>query len=193
MIVVGLDLAGAETRPTGFCVLTDMKAETCLVYTSDEILARTQAATPEVVAIDAPLSLPPGRQSIEQKTGVHLRQCDRELLRKRIKFFPITLGPMRQLTVRGMNLKRTLESRNLSVIEVYPGGAQDVLGVPRKQRGLDKLREGLENLGIKGLNSRMNDHELDAATCAFVGKLFLEGRSITYGAPEQGIVMPAGK
>jgi predicted nuclease with RNAse H fold len=78
------------------------------------------------------------------------------------------------------------------VIEVYPGGAQDILKVPRKQQGLEKLRAGLENLGIKGLNDGMSDHELDAVTCAFVGKLFLEGKSVTYGTSEQAIVMPRG-
>ena len=61
---------------------------------------------------------------------------------------------------------------------------------PRKQRGLKKLKAGLEKLGILGLNSQMNDHELDAVTCAYVGKLFLEGKTVTYGAPNEGIVMP---
>jgi hypothetical protein len=36
----------------------------------------------------------------------------------------------------------------------------------------------------------MNDHELDAVTCALVGKLFLEGKTITYGTREQAIIMP---
>ena len=112
------------------------------------------------------------------------------MLRRRIKFFPITLGPMRQLTIRGMNLKKLLNLRQLKAIEVYPGGAQDVLGIPRKQKGLENLRSGLERFGIEGLNCHMSDHELDAVTCAFVGKLFLEGKAVTYGVPERGIVMP---
>ena len=70
------------------------------------------------------------------------------------------------------------------VLEAYPGGAQDVLGIPRKQRGLEKLKAGLENLGLKGLSSQMSDHELDAVTCAYVGKLFLEGEAVIYGSPE---------
>jgi predicted nuclease with RNAse H fold len=191
MIVVGLDLAGVETRPTGFCVLKDMRVETCLVHTDEEILASVRTTAPQVVAVDAPLSLPLGRESIEHRTEVHLRECDEELLRRGIRFFPITLGPMRRLTVRGMNLKRVLENRKFRVIEVYPGGAQDVLRIPRKQKGLDKLRRGLEFLGLKGLDRKMSDHELDAVTCAYVGKLCLEGKSVTYGCPERGIVMPA--
>jgi predicted nuclease with RNAse H fold len=193
MSVIGLDLAGVENRPTGLCILKGMKAETSLAYTDEEILKRIMEAKPEIVAIDAPLSLPAGRQSVEQRTDVHLRECDKELLRRGIKFFPITLGPMRKLTSRGINLRRTLETGHFRVIEVYPGGAQDILGIPRKQRGLKRLRAGLEKTGVRGLNDRMSDHELDAVTCALVGKLFLEGKGVTYGTSEQAIVMPKGE
>lgn len=193
MSVVGLDLAGVESRPTGFCVLEDMKAETSLMYKDAEVLRRIEDSKPEIVAVDAPLSLPAGRESVEQRTNVHLRECDKELLRRGIRFFPVTLGPMRKLTNRGINLRRILENKRFRVIEVYPGGAQDVLGIARKQRGLERLRAGLEKVGVRGLNDRMSDHELDAVTCALVGKLFLEGKAVTYGTCEQAIIMPKGE
>ena len=193
MVIVGLDLAGVEHRLTGFCALNGMKAETCLIYTDVEILSKIRETRPALVAIDAPLSLPPGRKSLEERTGAHLRECDKELLKKGIKFFPVTLGPMRKLTQRGINLRHILESERFLTIEVYPGGAQDVLGIPRKQRGLEKLREGLERLGIEGLKDQLSDHELDAATCAYVGKLFLYEKAVTYGSKSDGIVMPKGE
>jgi predicted nuclease with RNAse H fold len=193
MSVVGLDLAGVESRPSGFCVLKGMEAVTCLAYTDEDVLKRIDESEPEVVAIDAPLSLPAGRESVEERTSIHLRECDKELVRRGIRFFPVTLGPMRKLTERGIDLRRILERRHFRVIEVYPGGAQDILGIPRKQCGLDGLRAGLEKTGVKGLNDRMSDHELDAVTCALVGKLFLENKSVTYGTPDQAIVMPEGK
>ena len=99
---------------------------------------------------------------------------------------------MRKLTERGMRLKKILNKENLMALEAYPGGAQDVLGIPRKQKGLERLRAGLENLGIMGLSSGMSDHELDAVTCAYVGKLFLEEKAVIYGSPE-GIIMPKGE
>jgi len=190
MSIVGLDLAAVESRPTGLCILRSLIAETFLVCTNEEIVRKTEESKPKIVAIDAPLSLPAGRKSIEQKTDVHLRECDKELLKRGIKFFPVTLGPMRKLTSRGIFLRRLFESKHFKVIEVYPGGAQDILEIPRKQQGLRRLRAGLEESGIEGLNDRMNDHELDAVTCALVGKLFLEGKAITYGTCEQEIVMP---
>jgi predicted nuclease with RNAse H fold len=189
--IVGLDLAGVETRPTGFCILEDWSVKTCLVYEDEEIMRRIQGTKPELVAVDAPLSLSAGRKSIEERTGTHLRQCDRELLRRRIKFFPVTLGPMRKLTSRGIGLRKILESMNFNVIEVYPGGAQDVLDISRKQEGLDKLRGGLKRLHIKGIANAMGADELDAITCAYVGKLYLEGKTLAYGSDDQTIIMPS--
>ncbi len=193
MSVVGLDLAGSEKRPTGFCKLEGLKAETADVYSDEEILQRVRQAKPLVVAIDAPLSLPPGRKNIDDRSGEHLRASDRELLQRKIRFFPITLGPMRNLTKRGIRLRQKLESERFRAIEVYPGGAQDVLNISRKQNGLDKLKAGLEALGLTGLWEGMSDHELDAATCAYVGKLFIEGQAEAYGPADDAIFMPTKK
>jgi predicted nuclease with RNAse H fold len=190
MAIVGLDLAGVENRPTGFCLLKEMNVQTCLLCTNQEILNKILDTEPAVVAIDAPLSLPPGRKTIEDRSGVHLRESDSELLRRGIKFFPITLGPMRTLTKRGIYLRAVLEQAGFKAIEVYPGGAQDVMGIPRKQQCLNKLKAGLENLGLIGLKDGLIDHELDAITCAYVGKLFLEGKSVAYGPWDDCIVMP---
>jgi hypothetical protein len=190
MPIVGLDLAGVESRPSGFCVLDGMYAKSRLLYTDEEITRRMREVKPEIIAVDAPLSLPPGRKSIEERTCTHLRECDKELIRRGIRLFPITLGPMRKLTKRGMRLKEILEEECFRLIEVYPGAIQDVLGIPRKGKGLRNLRGGLEKLGIKGLDENMSDHELDAITSAFVGKLYLEGKTETLGDPRAGIVMP---
>ena len=149
---------------------------------------------PTLIAIDAPLNLPPGRRSIEDKNGEHFRPCDRELLRRGIRFFPITLGPMRLLTRRGIRAKRALKARGYSVIEVYPGAAQDIWHTGRKQDGLTKLRKGLEKLGVKGLNKKMNGDELDAVTAALVGQLFLRGKAEVLGNLKRGaIIIPYTK
>ena len=193
MAIVGLDLAGVESKPTGLCIFKGWTAETLLVYSNEEIVRETEGSYPRVVAIDAPLSLPEGRKSVEQRSGIHLRECDEELLKRGIRFFPVTLGPMRKLTSRGIDLRGVFESKRLNVVEVYPGGAQDVLGIPRKQQGLRKLKAGLEEQRVKGLSDEMSDHELDAVTCALVGKLFLEGKTVIYGSHGQTIVMPNDK
>jgi len=195
MFFMGVDLAGVETRPSGLAVMDEsMRVKTMLVYSDSEILREACFFKPVVIAIDAPLSLPKGRGSLEVKSNIHLRECDRELLRRKIKFFPITLGPMRLLTSRGIRLKKALESLGFRVIEVYPGGAQDVLGIPRKTSGVNRLREGLARLKIRGMGGSQSHHELDAITAALVAKMFYEGDYEAYGDPEEGqIIMPAKK
>jgi predicted nuclease with RNAse H fold len=87
--IVGLDLAGVETRPTGFCLLKGMAVETDLLYTDKEIIEQTLLNSPKLVAIDAPLYLPPGRTSLDGTTGPHFRESDRELLKIGIRIFPL--------------------------------------------------------------------------------------------------------
>lgn len=191
MLSLGVDLAGSERRPTGLCLLDrELNARVWVAYTDSEILEAARATRPDVVAVDAPLSLPRGRRSLEDAGGPHLRECDRALLELGIRFFPVTLGPMRLLTARGMRLKGLLEAEGLKVIEVYPGGAQDLLGIPRKTRGLELLREGLERLGVKGLRPGMSGDELDAVTAAYVGLLYLRGEAVALGGGDGAIVMP---
>ncbi len=129
--VVGVDLAGVPHRPTGICLLKNMSAQTMLAYSDESILGIIDREKPNLVTIDAPLSLPPGRKSIHQKNGQHFRPCDLELRRRKIRFFPITLGPMRILTERGVALKSSIENKGFPVVEIYPGGAQDIWGISR--------------------------------------------------------------
>jgi predicted nuclease with RNAse H fold len=189
IVVVGVDLAGSPRRATGVCVLRGMRAATRIVFSDEEILASIRLARPDVVPIDAPLSLPAGRKTIRDRSGEHLRECDRELRRRRIRFFPITLGPMRMLTERGLAIKVKIEQTGYRVVECYPGGAQDVWGIPRQHRDRQGLRRGLEALGVQGLTEAMTGDELDAATAALVGRYFLMGRGEMLGG-EAGILMP---
>lgn len=189
--VIGIDLAGVSKRPTGICLLEDGRAETMLLFRDKEILAYSRARMPALIAIDAPLNLPPGRRSMADKNGSHYRTCDLELRRRRIPFFPITLGPMRKLTVRGIRLKRRLEAEGFRVVEIYPGGAQDIWKIPRAKRNKEGLRRGLTRRGLRGLTRSASDHELDAATGALVGWLYLRGEAEVLGDFQSGaIIMP---
>ena len=187
---MGVDLAGSPKRNTGICVLEGNRIlDWRTVFADKEILKFVQKYKPKLVAIDAPLNLPPGRKSIEDRNGEHFRPCDRELLARGIRFFPITLGPMRSLTTRGISLRKKLVRRRMKVIEMYPGAAQDVWKIARKQDGLSRLRKGLENLGLRGLDRKMNGDELDAVTGALVGKLFLKGKAEILGNFRQGAII----
>jgi predicted nuclease with RNAse H fold len=182
---VGVDLAGVEHRNTGLAALNGRGRIAHLVaHTDDEIVSFVEEHDPRVVVVDAPLSLPRGRLSLDAKSGAHLRECDRVLLRRGIRFFPVTLGPMRKLTVRGIRLAAKLRAIGYTVYEGYPGGAQDVLGLPRKGAGVEALAKGLRGLGLH-VGVWTHD-ELDAVTCAYVGLLYLEGRAELIGDSDEG-------
>ena len=91
-MALGFDLAGVETKPTGYGLLEKATAKTLLFHKDTEILSAVQEDKPETGAIDAPLTRPPGRKTIEERTDGHLRPCDEELLRRRIRFFPTLWG-----------------------------------------------------------------------------------------------------
>jgi predicted nuclease with RNAse H fold len=195
IVAIGIDLAGSPKRPTGVCRLSAMTASVHCAYSDEEVL---EAVTDDarLVAVDAPLSLPRGRCCLESDCDcagkVHFRECDLELRKMGIKFFPITLGPMRMLTERGMRLKKEIESRGLEVVETFPGGAQDIWGIPR-QKDPRGLRRGLKKKGIKGDIDRrgISVHELDAVSCALAARLHVQGRSLVIGDPDEGqMVLP---
>lgn len=179
---VGVDLAGSAKRYTGLCRMkTDLFCESSLCREDEEIIEFVVSSEPSVVAIDAPLSLP--------KTGQTLRSCDKKLIEMNIRVFPPTLYGMRILTERAIKLRERLEALGYRVIEVYPGGAQDLLGIPRKNKGLNLLKQGLIKLGVKGLRCDEKGHELDAITCSLVGVAYLEDKFIAIGDPEDCIVI----
>jgi len=193
MKAVGIDLAGSERRPTGICVLEGRKGSVWVVHTDREILEAVGEDT-QVVAIDAPLSLPRGRCCLRDDCPcagrAHFRACDLELRRLKIKFFPITLGPMRRLTLRGLALKEKLEKSGLRVFETYPGAAQDIWGIPR-QKYPQGLKQGLKRFKLRGNWSRsgVTKDELDALTCALVARENLRRNTITIGDPEEGLMI----
>lgn len=188
-VVVGVDLAGSPRRPTGICVLRGTHARTHIGFTDEDILSLIQQARPDLVPIDAPLTLPLGRITIHDRGGEHFRECDRELQRRKIRFFPITLGPMRMLTERGMALGKKITMMGYRAVECYPGAAQDVWGIPRQHHDLNGLLRGLKKLGLKGLTTNMTSDELDAVTAALVGRMFLMGSGEMLGGAD-GILIP---
>ena len=189
-LILGIDLAGSEKRNTGICTMDGKMNCFCkTVKTDSEIFEIIEKVKPVVIAVDAPLGLPKGRKSIDKKSNIHFRKCDLELRKLGIKFFPITLGPMRMLTKRGMKLSKKLKRMGYEVIEVYPGATQDILKIPRKQKGLNKLKNGLKKLGIKFNKINLNGDELDAATAAYTGLMYVKKKYKAIGDPKEGLII----
>jgi len=189
LIFCGIDLAGSEKRITGIAFLNEnLEVFTQSLYSNEEILKEIEKYKPTIIAIDAPLSLPKGRKDIEEKNENHYRKCDLELRKYKIRFFPITLGPMRMLTKRGIFLKNILEEKGYRVIETFPGAFYDIFRLKRKDK--NEILKFFEKI-LKIKNKVNNLHEADAITCAYIAYLFYENKAIEIGDKEEGtIVIP---
>ena len=190
MKYVGVDLAGSVARPTGVCVIDNRLRVHCSIeHSDDDIINVIRKSKTRIVAIDAPLALPHGRHCLGEhcRGRAHFRTCDRVLTRMRIKFFPITLGPMRKLTARGIRLAKTLNRSRIETVETFPGATQDLLGIPRKQHNLRGLQEGLRRLGCHGDidDAWLTGDELDAVSCALIAKQYAEGHYLAMGDPSE--------
>jgi len=194
--IVGIDLTGSEQKPSGFCLLQSGYAVTERVRSDADLLERIISHNPSIVSIDSPLSLPAGRISVfdddpGRKTYGINRSCERQLAARGIRSYPPLIRSMQKLTQRGINLAATLRSLGFTVIESYPGGAQDILGIPRKNKGLERLIGGLSLFGIKGNYTvgRVSHDEVDAITSALVGLFYLNGQYEALGNEQEGYLI----
>ena len=191
-LTLGIDLRSGPRYPTGIAALGEDRRlrDLATVRTDDEILDAVRRYQPMLIAIDAPLALPEGRCCVDRDCAcaVHgiMREVDRACAAAGFRPFPALLPSMIGLTMRGIALRERLQSAGQQVVEVYPGMAQDVLGIPRKRADRDGLLRGLRRVGVRGLprKRRVSHDELDAATCALVGVLHLEGATETIGPRE---------
>ena len=196
--LIGIDLTGSAKKASGFAVLQQGYAMTLRLKTDEEILDQIQRNKPALVSIDCPLSLPYGRISVfdddpgRNEFGI-LRQSDRDLLRRGIRCYPPLLKSMQKLTLRGITLARRITDMGYPVIETFPGGVQDILGISRKQYGPDLLLRGLQQLGIMNLDSKPISHdELDAVTAAIAGLYYLAGFYDQVGNEQEGYIILPG-
>ena len=192
--ILGIDLAGVikKTSKTGICILKGDNAKTEVLTTDEEIIDFVKNTQPELISIDAPLSLPHGRTTVydddpmRMKVGI-MRYCEKELHRRNVNSYPALISSMQKLTKRGIKLSSIFRKMGYPVIECFPGAAQDILQLPRKRTDQTLLKTGLMRLGIKGEfeTKKVYHDELDAITAAIVGKFFIDEYYEAIGIPEE--------
>ena len=192
--IVGIDLTGSERRATGWALLDGSHASTLSLRTDEELIRETIAAQPDIVSIDSPLSMPEGVTDCDCVGSSPIyRKCELALKRMGISVFWCLLPTMKGLTTRGMMLAAELRKQGLTVIESYPGAAQDLLGIPRKGSSLEELKKGMGRIGISGpyLTDHVTHDEVDAITSALVGLFYMADDYIALGTPtEDYLIVP---
>lgn len=194
--VVGIDLTGSEKRPSGWCLLTDDGSSTQRLHGDLDLVRETVCARPHVVSIDSPLSLPYGRtrpaddDPARDEFGI-TRECERILRGRGIHVYPALILNMQGLTARGIRLAARFRRIGIPVIESYPGAAQDILGIPRKKKGVEHLTRALLDFGVRGpiRSVKLSHDELDAITAALVGLFFWTGRFEAMGSHREGFLI----
>ena len=178
MKVIGVDLAGLATNPSGFAVLSGRTFRTRLVHSDAEMIDLCVAEEPDLVAIDAPLSLP--------RRG-NLRNADLSLIKRGLRVFPPTFAGMRSLTSRGIFLSKKLHAKKIKVIEIHPRTSGILIF---KTDDRNQWMRKLKKMGFH-LYGGKSRHELDAALSAHTGALHLRGKTEAMGRVEEGtIVVP---
>jgi predicted nuclease with RNAse H fold len=204
----GIDLTSKEAKPSA-CLGLDSKSQ--LVYLgflkeNRDIVALLNFYSPEVVAIDAPLSLPLGLCCLEEscpckpQSPRKNRQCDHELRQQGIPCYPTSKRTfVKDLIYRGIELKTRIgcEVKQVGqVIEVYPFASKVRLfgkTIPRKttKQGISFIRDKLEAI-LPDLKpySDMFDHDFcDAAVAAYIALRHYQNKVDVLGNSEEGVII----
>lgn len=194
--IIGFDLTAGKSKPTGVAMLDGMAVTTCSLESDQDLLDFLKQNKPAIVSIDSPLGFPGGGSEIDPAAGI-VRIAEHDLSSVGIPAYPALIDSMRELTCRGVRLRRMIEAfeRPPVVIESYPGAAQDVLCIPRKQKSLELLRGGLRELGLTGSGLLTESHdEMDAITSAVVGRFYEIGQFQPMGVSNEAqLIVPTIK
>jgi predicted nuclease with RNAse H fold len=144
---------------------------------------------PDLVMIDAPLSLPGVFWLGNGYSDHFFRKCDKEVR----AMSPMFLGG---LTARAMSLKKCMNGMGNKMLETYPRRLVEELGLPRSNYKNKKgdLPVFVDHL-VRKLGVRINSpqliswHHVDALLAFLSGIRYLENRSSKYGLPEEGIIV----
>ena len=179
---LGIDLTSAEAKPSA-CLGLDRDLRLMysgFLYQDSDILEVVSSHKPELVAIDAPLSLSRGLCCLEENcpcqpsAGVEGRSCERELARQGIPcYFTTKQSIIKAMVYRGIRLRARLEFMGYAVIEVYPYASKVRLfrrDIPKKTTpaGLVFLKQHISRLlpDIADYIDEFNHDMCDAAIAA---------------------------
>jgi len=200
----GIDLTSDEAKPSA-CLGLDRELKlicSWFIYQDSDILKVVSGYGFELVAIDAPLSLPKGLCCLEEScscqpiSGVKSRSCERELNRQGIYCFPTTKKTfIKAMIYRGIRLKAELENIGCETIEVYPYASKvrlfgNVIPPKSKLAGLAFLKRHISRLlpEITPFIDGFDHHLCDATIAAYTAFLCSQGKTELYGEPEEGMI-----
>lgn len=144
---------------------------------------------PDVIFIDAPLSLPGVYQQLEGFSDYFYREADRELK----AMSPMFLGG---LTARAMRLAEQLKAFDRTLLEVYPGHLARTLDLPalsyKKEKSYIPIVTNFLQARFPSLTivDQLPDwHHVDALLALISGLRFLEDIHLIFGQKAEGQII----
>lgn len=164
--IVGLDLAGVDKNPTGYCLLEineieERVSKILLLFKNEQIIEEIEKEKPDLICIDAPLSFP---------SKGYFRSSDLILISLGFRPLSPILPGMRALVERAIKLKNVLENNGYRVIEVFPRATERILNLKKERK--------------------VNKDKYDAFLCALTGKYYLQNK---FEILDNEIVIPSTK
>ncbi len=190
--IVGIDYGNKYAGTTVICYNSANKVRFVESHKNSDadsfILSELAFIQPDIIMIDAPLSLP-GVYWLGTGYNDHFfRKCDREMN----AMSPMFLGGM---TARAMGLKTRMNGMGSKLIETYPKMLVQLLNLPEgNYKKKNASPEDFVDYLIQPLGVRINKgqvsswHHIDALLAFYSGIRHLEKRSLVFGAWEEGEV-----
>jgi len=178
-IIVGIDLAGIHTNPTGWALWKNKTISVCHIYRNNEIINDSTIQQPTLIAIDAPLSLP---------TKGMTRKADKQMHERGYPVLPPRFPAMEKLTLRAIEISQKIMKNGFNIIEVHPASTRKALKMPIKD--WNRVQKIFLNMGLEGdIEKRpLSPHELDAVTAALTAHLHLNRKTQFIGNAKEGYI-----
>ncbi|MFN4973558.1 MAG: DUF429 domain-containing protein [Bacteroidota bacterium] len=189
----GIDFGSKYAGTTAVCYGNHTNTKFVLGTTkkqdADEfIVSLLESLKPEIVCIDAPLSLPGIYTLGNQYSNYFYREADVATS----AMSPMFLGG---LTARAMQLKRKLESMGMKVFEVYPAAFVKYHELADSYNKKDKqlIRQFLAilqhtfDLKLDSFDTT-SWHHVDAIICWIISSRIKKGEAIAYGHEPEGMI-----
>ncbi|MDG1045078.1 MAG: hypothetical protein P8P81_00580 [Bacteroidia bacterium] len=182
--IVGIDFGAQMSGNTVIAYIIDEKIEFDQVAkkqnTDSWLKATIKEIKPEIVYIDAPLSLPKAYYGNGQ--NFHYRSADIETR----AMSPMFLGG---LTARAMSLKSQFEGTHF--FEVYPAYFQSkIIQSNHYKKDIDKfLSDLLKKIPLPLANTPDNWHQMDALMALTSGLRHQKNKHLSIGETNEGIII----
>jgi predicted nuclease with RNAse H fold len=143
---------------------------------------------PDIVLIDAPLSLPGVYRHLNGYIDYFFRMCDREMKASS----PMFAGG---LTARAIGLKKLLNDFGFLVYETYPRKMVEIMSLPvqiyrQKNGDLDSMLDMFMSKASITLNKRVITtwHHFDSLLAFFSGLRYMSSQNKVFGKADEGLV-----